>query len=250
VGLSQDEVERMRSLAKRVDMQVVLEILEGSWLDKQRDYHALVVSACASSGPVIALGPELQVPVVLITSRSSLQSLSTLPAGAFDFLIAPWDAEEIFLRVNRLVAGPRAPLGSPDHSSQRRPRVLVVDDDPSMTALISNALRRLPIYCDTARSGQEALSSVRQSPPDAMVLDVNLLDLNGFEVLKRVRQSSATKDLPVLLLTGRCQESDIAQGFGCGADDYVMKPFKPFDLANRVEQMIAARGRSDARPAR
>ena len=124
---------------------------------------------------------------------------------------------------------------------KQRPRVLIVDDDPSMVDLVANALREFQMNCDIARSGNEALESIRQSLPDAMVLDVNLLDLDGFEVLKRIRHNMVTMDLPVLLLTGRNQESDVARGFRQGANDYVIKPFKPFELANRVERIISAR---------
>jgi DNA-binding response OmpR family regulator len=74
-----------------------------------------------------------------------------------------------------------------------------------------------------------------------------MVDLDGFEILKKLRHNLATKAIPVLLLTARNQQSDIATGFGSGADDYVIKPFQPSDLARRVEQAIAARKAHAAR---
>jgi DNA-binding response OmpR family regulator len=70
-----------------------------------------------------------------------------------------------------------------------------------------------------------------------------MFDLDGFEVLKRLRRNLITKEIPVLLLTARGQESDIARGFGSGADDYVVQPFKRLDLVKRVDSMLSARRR-------
>ena len=247
MGLSQEEIDRIRSLAERTGTEVTLEAFEGRWIESQYEYDALVINEWASIASIAGRASQLQVPAVLITSRSSLQSLATLPRDAFDFVISPWDAEEVFLRVYRLVAKPTEPKISHDDPSKRRPRVLIVDDDPSIVDLVSNALQESQMNYDIARSGKEALDSVRQSPPDAMVLDVNLLDVDGFEVLKRIRHNVITRDLPVLLLTGRRQQSDVARGFGQGANDYDIKPFKPLELANRVERIISARSAHPAR---
>lgn len=80
--------------------------------------------------------------------------------------------------------------------------------------------------CDIATNGEQALDAVHRFPPDAIILDVNMFDLDGFEVLKRLRRNLITKEIPVLLLTARGQESDIARGFGSSADDYGVKPFQ------------------------
>jgi DNA-binding response OmpR family regulator len=77
-----------------------------------------------------------------------------------------------------------------------------------------------------------------------MILDVNMPDLDGFEVLRRLRRNVVTCDLPVLLLTGRHQEADVSRGFSAGADDYMVKPFRPIELANRVVRLISSRAKS------
>jgi DNA-binding response OmpR family regulator len=94
--------------------------------------------------------------------------------------------------------------------------------------------------CDIARNGKQALDRARQHRPDAIVLDVNMVDLDGFEILKKLRNNPATEAIPVLLLTARNQESDITKGFESGADDYVVKPFQPWDLAKRLDRIISA----------
>ena len=121
----------------------------------------------------------------------------------------------------------------------RQPRVLIVDDDPSVLAIALHALQPLNLDCRTAACGQEAVELAGHSRPDAIVLDVNLPDVDGFTVLMLLRRNAGTRRVPVLLLTARHQESDLARGFGYGANDYLAKPFVPFELAVRVEKMMA-----------
>jgi two-component system cell cycle response regulator DivK len=246
VDFSEKEAIRIRSAAKSANVQVVFERMKGASILNQNGYGALIVNECAFPAPAGGHRPPWSVPVVLIGSRSSLPSFSKLPARAYDFLIAPWDAEEVLVRVNRLIANavpPDLPL-----SHKRRPRVLVVDDDPDMVSIVSEVLQQSEIECDAARSGRQALEAVRRHPPDAMVLDVNMFDLDGLEVLKRLRSNVVTNEIPVLLLTARRERIDIDRGFSSGADDYLVKPFKPLDLAERVHRMISARQRNSQIP--
>ena len=242
VDFSEEEAHRIRSAAERADIQVVIEQMKSDSAQEQARYRALIVNQCAISPQVAVHRPKLSVPAVFIVSRSSLQSLSKLQGRSFDFLIAPWDAEEVLIRVYGLIAkaSPPKPAADAPGRQESRPRVLIADDDPNIVAIVAATLQQFEMDCDIARSGTQALDAVHQCPPDAIVLDVNMLDLDGFEVLKRLRRNLITKEIPVLLLTARSQESDIARGFGYGADDYVVKPFKPQDLAKRVDKMISA----------
>jgi len=101
-------------------------------------------------------------------------------------------------------------------------------------------LKQFGMDCDIARSGRQTLDSARQHRPDAIVLDVNMMDLDGFEILKRLRHNPATEAIPVLMLTARNQESDITRGFEFGANDYMVKPFQPSDLAKRLGKIFSA----------
>lgn len=246
VYCSPEEASRIRTTAYRANIQALIEPMTDVSIENQTSYDALVINECALSEQPLRDPPQWSIPSVFIASRGSLESLSRLPTRAYDFLIAPWEAEEVLLRVYRLIgkAEPLQPAVDPLPLQKRRPRVLVVDDDPDMVFLVVAALGEAGLDCDVARSGQQALESAgRQPRPDAIVLDVNMLDLDGFEVLKRLRRNLATKAIPVLMLTARREKSDIAQGLKSGADDYVVKPFKPSELGTRVTGMIAARRR-------
>ncbi|HWY47920.1 MAG TPA: response regulator [Bryobacteraceae bacterium] len=245
LNFSDQEENRIRSVARRANVEIVIDRIntienQPVSIETQTEYNALIINQCAAFGRAAPQEPQLSVPAVFIHSRASLPSVSKLPARAYDFLIAPWDAEELLIRVCRLTAraAPRHPAtASPD---SKRPRVLIADDDPDIVAIVAETLRQLDMHCDIARSGEQALEAVHRSLPDAIVLDVNMVDLDGFEVLKRLRGNLNTKRIPVLLLTARGQPNDIARGFECGADDYVVKPFQPLDLVKRVDKMISA----------
>jgi CheY-like chemotaxis protein len=243
LNFAEEEAHRIRSVAERSAIEVLFGPVSGGSMEVQTGHDALVINECSGSVPVALRGRDLSVPAIFIRSRSSLQSLYNLSARSYDFLVAPWDSEEVLIRLYRLIAKPApqaAASGSAD-PTKIRPRVLIADDDPDIVAIVSATFERLDMDCDTARSGEEALVTVQRRPPDAIILDVNMLDLDGFEVLTRLRRNLLTKRIPVLLLTARGERSDIARGFEYGANDYVVKPFKPLDLVKRVDKMISAR---------
>ncbi len=243
INFSDEEANRIRSAASSPNIPIVIERMKSDSIENQSGYTALIVNECGVSMVSTLHRPQWSVPAVLIGSRSSLLSFSKLPARACDFLIAPWDAEEVLVRVFRLIAKPATPQPSVDspHLQKRRPRVLIADDDPAIVSVVSEVLQQSEMDCEVARGGKQALEVVNRRPLDAIILDVNMLDLDGFEVLKSLRNNLATREIPVLLLTARRDKLDIALGFSSGADDYMVKPFKPLDLVERVNKMIAAR---------
>lgn len=116
-----------------------------------------------------------------------------------------------------------------------RARVLVVDDDADARTLARAALEEEGLAVVEAVDGEEALQRIRVDPPDLLVLDLGLPRRNGLDVLTEVR---ARSDLPVIVLTGRTDESDRVVGLRLGADDYLVKPFYPRELAARVEAVL------------
>lgn len=114
-------------------------------------------------------------------------------------------------------------------------RVLVVDDEPMVLEVVTAYLERDGFEVATASSGTEALDAIAQNRPDLIVLDVMLPEIDGFDVLGRIRRSS---DTPVILLTARTEEPDRVLGLELGADDYVVKPFSPRELAARVRSVL------------
>ena len=123
-------------------------------------------------------------------------------------------------------------------TEERRPLVLVADDDPDILSLVKLRLERSGYDVVSAGDGEQALETARMRAPDLALLDVMMPKLDGYEVTARLRQEEATRHLPVILLTARVQESDIARGVEAGADDYVKKPFSTYELHDRVQAVL------------
>ncbi|MDA0312012.1 MAG: response regulator transcription factor [Gemmatimonadetes bacterium] len=117
-------------------------------------------------------------------------------------------------------------------------RVLVVEDEPDIAALIAYQLAREGLRVETAGTGQEALSSIERDIPHLVVLDRMLPGISGDEVLRKLRAEPATSGLPVLLLTARREQEDRIEGLELGADDYLTKPFSPRELTLRVQAIL------------
>jgi len=120
------------------------------------------------------------------------------------------------------------------------PLVLVADDDEDILTLVALRFRRSGLEVILARNGEEALELINTRAPDAAVLDIAMPKLTGLEVLRRLRSSEATKDLPIVLLTARAAENDVEVGLDAGADEYITKPFSPQDLYACVQSVLSA----------
>ena len=114
-------------------------------------------------------------------------------------------------------------------------KILVVDDEERMLRFIRLNLEHDGFMVTEALKGHEALDKMRTEMPDLILLDVMLPDLDGFEVLKMVREISST---PVIMLTAKGEEDDRVRGLELGADDYVTKPFSPRELVSRVKAVL------------
>ncbi len=126
-------------------------------------------------------------------------------------------------------------------------RVLVVDDEPMVCEVVTAYLERDGFRVATASDGRSALESFDAAPPDLVVLDVMLPEIDGFSVLAQLRRRA---DVPVILLTARTEEADRLLGLELGADDYVVKPFSPRELAARVRTVLRRTRSADAAPVR
>jgi two-component system OmpR family response regulator len=123
-------------------------------------------------------------------------------------------------------------------------RLLVVEDEPDLLSGLSRALRKEGYAVDTAMDGEEGLFKAQSTDYDAIVLDVMLPKLDGWEILARVRE---TKTTPVLMLTARDASRDRVRGLDGGADDYVVKPFDVSELLARLRALIRrGKGRASA----
>jgi two-component system KDP operon response regulator KdpE len=130
----------------------------------------------------------------------------------------------------------------PDNQFANR-RILVVDDEERMVRFIRLNLEHDGFQVVDAFTGQQAMDKLRSTLPDLVLLDVMLPDIDGFEVLRMIRENI---DVPVIMLTAKGEEDDRVRGLELGADDYVTKPFSPRELVSRVRAVLrrtdAARG--------
>jgi DNA-binding response OmpR family regulator len=114
-------------------------------------------------------------------------------------------------------------------------RVLVIDDDADIRALVAELLRRAGFAVEEATDGRAGIRAFHQSPPDLVILDVSMPDLDGWETLERIRDLS---EAPVIMLTARGSELERVRGLQAGADDYVVKPFGRQELVARVHALL------------
>jgi DNA-binding response OmpR family regulator len=118
-----------------------------------------------------------------------------------------------------------------------RRTVLVVDDEPTIAEVVARYLERAGYATETAADGLEAVRLAGERRPDLIVLDLMLPQLDGLEVLRRLRDGVAA-DTPVILLTAKGERNDRIAGLRSGADDYVVKPFSPTELVARVDAVL------------
>jgi len=121
-------------------------------------------------------------------------------------------------------------------------RILVVDDEPEIVALVAYHLAKAGYRVSTASSGQDALELARRDRPSLIVLDLMLPGMSGFDVLEQLRADDSTRDMAVLMLTARREEPDRIRGLSLGADDYLTKPFSPAELVLRVAAILRRTG--------
>jgi DNA-binding response OmpR family regulator len=120
-----------------------------------------------------------------------------------------------------------------------KPTILIIEDDVELAHVLKRHLEREGRYAvEIARTGEEGLRALLIRRPSALILDVNLPEMNGFELCQRLRLEEATRRLPILLLTARTSESDKVLGLNLGADDYVTKPFSLRELEARVRALL------------
>ena len=119
--------------------------------------------------------------------------------------------------------------------TQAEARLLVVEDDPNIRELLSASLRFAGFAVDAVITGTEAVTAVRDSKPDLIVLDVMLPDLDGFEVVRRLRRDGMK--VPVVFLSARDATGDKVEGLSAGGDDYLAKPFSLDELIDLVERL-------------
>lgn len=121
-------------------------------------------------------------------------------------------------------------------------KILVVEDEEDISELVCYNLKKAGFTTETAFSGEEALRKLEKSDPELVLLDVMLPNINGFEVLRRIRAEEKFRKISVIMLTAKGSDVDVVKGLELGADDYIAKPFSPSVLIARIKSVLKRKG--------
>lgn len=121
-----------------------------------------------------------------------------------------------------------------------KPRILVADDEPNIVLSLEFLMARAGYTVEVVDNGDDALARALAAPPDLLLLDVMLPRLSGYEVCQRLRASAQCRDLPILMLSAKGREAEVAQGLALGATSYITKPFAMQDLLTEVRRLLGA----------
>lgn len=126
------------------------------------------------------------------------------------------------------------------------PDILIADDSPSTLQLLSEIFQQQGYSTHAALSGRLALQSMRNAPPDLVLLDIHMPDISGYDICKTMKADDALKDIPVIFLSGLARTLDVVKGFSCGGVDYVTKPFQVKEVVARVKTHLELRRQQQA----
>ncbi len=194
------------------------------------------------------------IPVIFMSTGANLDDkLTGLSMGAEEFLIKPIDLRELVLRIEHLLKrcspGPpvetpaaapgavpaAAPAAAPEASEVRT--IVLADDDPDVSRIVDSQARGAGYKTVLAFDGEQTLAAVRTHAPDALVLDLMMPKLNGFDVLTQIHEGPAPRPR-IIVLSARGREQDVMRAFDLGADDYMTKPFNPQELMARLARLL------------
>ena len=117
-------------------------------------------------------------------------------------------------------------------------RIVLAEDEPQIAKLVEFKLKKEGYQVTWKENGEEALKAIKEEKPDLILLDIMMPVMDGYQVLRQVKEDEGLKDIPVIMLTARAQERDVVKGIGSGAEDYVTKPFHPSELLARVKRIL------------
>jgi DNA-binding response OmpR family regulator len=129
-------------------------------------------------------------------------------------------------------------------------KIVMIEDEPDITGLVTHYLEKEGYRVTAVRDGAKGLHQIKTEPPDLLILDIMLPEMDGLEICRRVRADSKTAALPIIMLTAKGEETDRVVGLEVGADDYLTKPFSPKELVARVKALLRRAERREEAPDR
>lgn len=121
---------------------------------------------------------------------------------------------------------------------ERNPLILIIEDNPAISKLVSFRLNKSGYNFEIRENGKKGLEAIYELKPDLVILDVMLPSMNGFEILRRIREDSVISSTKVIMLTSKNREEDLERGFNMQVEDYIDKPFKPAELIMRIDRIL------------
>ncbi|MFC1557051.1 response regulator transcription factor [candidate division KSB1 bacterium] len=118
--------------------------------------------------------------------------------------------------------------------------IVLAEDEPQIARLTSFKLEKEGFKVIWEKDGGAALKSVEKNKPDIVLLDIMMPVMDGYQVLKKIKENDNLKNIPVIMLTAKGQERDVVKGIEMGAEDYIVKPFRPAELTARVKKILGA----------
>lgn len=167
--------------------------------------------------------------VMLITTRDAAQIPHLVAAGIRDYIMKPVELDLVTERIRAIL-------------QRQKPVVLIADDDPLICEIFKSKLRQRGVDVSVANSGAQALDMAKRLRPHAIILDRSMPRLDGMQVLSSIRNNAMLSSTPVLILSARRKDSDIADVLALGADDYICKPFLPDNVVERCLTLLRSNG--------
>ena len=118
-------------------------------------------------------------------------------------------------------------------------KILIIDDEENIVLLAETNLEMCGYKVITAQDGKQGLEMAQKEKPDLIILDIRLPEIDGWEVCRRLKNSTDTRNIPIVFLTAHAQENDINKGLSLGAEEFITKPFIPEDMAQRIKKILA-----------
>ena len=251
LGFDPDETQALRSAIDFASarMHSIAEDPRHPSLTTVAPFDACVVNLSSAVSKAAGGAVDLLVisrkPTVIIGERDEvLGHAFSLASAAHEFIIRPWTREDFYLRAFMVLRNaPSVVVEQPGRSTAQRtePTIIIADDDRTTIMMVQSILRTWKINCIVAHNGKDAMEQTKKIKPDALLLDVSMPDMDGFQVLAALRADPATRATPIVMLTAAQSESEIVRGFDLGADDYITKPFRAHEMLARLKRLVRNR---------
>jgi CheY-like chemotaxis protein len=251
LGFDPDETQALRSAIDFASarMHSIAEDPRHPSLTTMAPFDACVVNLSSAVSKAAGGAVDLLVisrkPTVIIGERDEvLGHAFSLASAAHEFIIRPWTREDFYLRAFMVLRNaPSVVVEQPGRNTAPRtePTIIIADDDRTTIMMVQSILRTWKINCIVAHNGKDAMEQTKKIKPDALLLDVSMPDMDGFQVLAALRADPATRATPIVMLTAAQSESEIVRGFDLGADDYITKPFRAHEMLARLKRLVRNR---------